>query len=149
MEEHIQNSMTVILESRSGNETLARMVAAAFLVQADPTLEELEDIKTAISEAVTNSIIHGYGVGKGETGNGSVVMELQLYTDEVVVRISDEGCGIADVPRAMEAFYSGDESGERSGMGFTLMQAFMSELRVVSAPGAGTTVWMKKQLSKR
>lgn len=149
MNENIKNSMKVSFESRSGNETLARMVAAAFLVQADPTVDELEDIKTAVSEAVTNSIIHGYGVKGSECGNGAVCMEMTLYEDSVVIKITDEGCGIPDVPKAMEAFYSGDESGERSGMGFTLMQAFMSELRVASAPGEGTTVWMKKQLLER
>lgn len=148
MNEH-KNSMKVSFESRSGNEALARMVAAAFLVQADPTVDELEDMKTAISEAVTNSIIHGYGVKGSECGSGEVGMEMTLYEDAVTVKITDAGCGIADVPKAMEAFYSGDESGERSGMGFTLMQAFMSELRVASAPGEGTTVWMKKQLSER
>lgn len=149
MSEEIKNRMKVSFDSRSGNETLARMVAAAFLVQADPTMDELDDIKTAISEAVTNSIIHGYGVKNAECGSGAVEMELTLYADNVTIRIRDEGCGIEDVPKAMEAFYSGDESGERSGMGFTLMQAFMSELRVASAPGEGTTVWMKKQLSER
>jgi stage II sporulation protein AB (anti-sigma F factor) len=149
MEENIKNRMQVSFESRSGNETLARMVAAAFMVQADPTVDELEDIKTAVSEAVTNSIIHGYGVKEAACGDGKVSMEMTLYEDCVVIRITDTGCGIADVPKAMEAFYSGDESGERSGMGFTLMQAFMSELRVASAPGEGTTVWMKTQLSER
>ncbi len=149
MSENMKNSMSVSFDSRSGNEALARMVASAFLVQADPTLEELEDIKTAISEAVTNSIIHGYGVKDQECGQGQVLMELALYEDCVTIRIRDEGCGIEDVPKAMEAFYSGDASGERSGMGFTLMQAFMSELRVASAPGEGTTVWMKKMLSER
>lgn len=149
MNEEIKNSMKVSFESRSGNETLARMVVAAFLVQADPTVDELEDMKTAVSEAVTNSIIHGYGVKGSECGAGAVSMEMTLYEDAVTIKITDEGCGILDVPKAMEAFYSGDESGERSGMGFTLMQAFMSELRVASAPGEGTTVWMKKQLSER
>ena len=149
MDENIINKMTVTFDSRSGVESLARMVASAFLVQADPTLDELDDIKTAISEAVTNSIVHGYGVKGDERGAGDVCMELTLHSDCLEIRISDSGCGISDVPRAMEPFYSGDPSGERSGMGFTLMQAFMSEIRVASAPGEGTCVWMKKNFSGR
>ena len=149
MEENIINHMTVTFDSRSGGESLARMVASAFLVQADPTLDELDDIRTAISEAVTNSIIHGYSVKGVEQGPEDVCMELTLHSDCLEIRISDKGCGISDVPKAMEPFYSGDPSGERSGMGFTLMQAFMSEIRVASAPGEGTCVWMKKMFSGR
>lgn len=149
MEENIINKMKVTFDSRSGNESLARMVASAFLVLADPTIDELDDIKTAISEAVTNSIVHGYGVRNDECGAGEVCMELTLLDDAFEVRISDKGCGISDVPKAMEPFFTGDVRGERSGMGFTLMQAFMSEIRVVSAPGEGTCVWMKKYFSER
>ncbi len=148
MENVAINKMRVAFESRSGNEALARMVASAFLVQADPTLDELDDIKTAISEAVTNCIIHGYGT-KPEGEIGEVCMELTLFSDCLEVKIEDKGRGISDVPKAMEPFFSGDPSGERSGMGFTLMQAFMSEIRVVSAPSEGTCVWMKKNFSGR
>lgn len=142
------NEMKVILRSRSGNEALSRMVVSAFLVQADPTLEELEDIKTAVSEAVTNCIVHGYGIDNASE-EAVIEMNMTLKDRDFEISVTDRGRGIEDVKKAMEAFYSGDPDGERSGMGFTIMQTFMSELKVESALQKGTVVRMRKILSKR
>lgn len=141
-----ENIMKVSFLSRSGNETLARMVVSAFLVQADPTVEELDDIKTAVSEAVTNSIVHGYGI---ESSDKYIEMQMSIEENIFSIAILDKGCGIEDIDKAMEAFYSGDSTGERSGMGFTIMQAFMSDFRVESVVGEGTSVYMKKLLHER
>jgi stage II sporulation protein AB (anti-sigma F factor) len=135
--------MTLSFDARSINEGFARMTAAAFLVPVNPTLEELADIKTAVSEAVTNAIIHGYD-GK----EGQVVMTCVLEGEELTIYIQDQGQGIADVEKAREPFYTSRPELERSGMGFAFMEAFMDELWVESHPGAGTTVTMKKRLKK-
>lgn len=127
--------------ARSVNEGFARSAAAAFASQLDPTLEELGDIKTAVSEAVTNAIVHAYP----ET-IGTVIMRLRILEGNVLeITVRDKGCGIPNVEKAMEPMYStGGE--ERSGMGFTIMDSFMDGLRVRSAPGKGTTVTMAKRI---
>lgn len=137
-----QNFVKLEFPARSANEGFARSAAAAFAAQMDPTLEELGDIRTAVSEAVTNAIVHAY-----PDRIGSVQMRLRILDDSrLEIVIKDRGCGIPDVKRAMEPMYStgGDE---RSGMGFTIMSSFMDGLRVKSAPGKGTTVTLSKKLA--
>lgn len=128
-------------ESLSENEEFARVVAAVFMSRLNPTLEEIDDVKTAVSEAVTNAVIHGYG-GK----EGMIHMELRAGEGCLSVIIRDDGVGISDVEKAMEPMYTSDTAGERSGMGFSFMEAFMDEVCVESAPGQGTTVAMKKKI---
>lgn len=123
----------------SENEGLARVVIAAFLTQTDPTLEELQDVKTAVSEAVTNAIVHGY-----EEHGGRIVMEAYLENGILQVSITDKGIGIEDVSRAMQPLYTTKPDCERSGMGFAFMEAFMDKVEVESTPGEGTSVHMWK-----
>lgn len=137
----MKNSMKFEFPARSENERLARTVCAAFVVPLDPTLEELDEIKTAISEAVTNSIIHGY-----ENENGIIEISGVINDDTVEYIIRDNGCGISNVAKAMEPLYTGKPESERSGMGFSIMEAFMDELVVESAEGKGTTVIMTKRI---
>ena len=131
------------LESLSKNEEFARVVVAVFLSRIDPTLEELDDVKTAVSEAVTNAELHGYGGGEG-----IIQVEVELDGRELTVRVKDSGVGIPDVAKAREPLFTTDTTGERSGMGFSFMEAFMDELEVESAPGVGTTVTMKKRIGR-
>ena len=132
--------MKLQFESHSWNESFARVTVAAFLARLDPTVEEMEDVKTAVSEAVTNAVVHGY-----ENGIGVITVEAELDGNLVIVKIRDEGCGIADIKQAMEPLYTGKPELERSGMGFSFMEAFMDEVEVESAPGRGTTVIMRKR----
>lgn len=138
------NYIAVEFPSRSANESFARTVAACFAAQLDPTLEEINDIKTAVSEGVTNAIVHGY-----PNTIGKVSMKLRLYSDnsvEIVIR--DWGIGIEDVDRARQPLFStGGE--ERAGMGFTIMESFMDRLSVKSQPGKGTTLTMRRVISRR
>ena len=134
-----ENHMQVSMRSISKNEALARMMIAAFAAQLDPTIEELADIKTAVSEAVTNAIVHGY-----ECRDGEIVMLAEYAGRLLTVEISDKGKGIADVERAREPFFTTLPEGDRSGMGFTVMETFMDTLKVTSTPGEGTTVRMTK-----
>lgn len=139
-----ENYMSLAFPSRSCNEGFARAAAACFAAQLDPNLEELGDIKTAVSEAVTNCIVHAY-----RDTIGVIQMKcriLQGNTLEIVIR--DKGCGIEDVARAREPMFTTGGS-ERSGMGFTIMESFMSELKVTSRPGKGTTVRMKRKIVQR
>ena len=138
------NEMTLQFPSRSSNEGFARTVAACFAAQMDPTLNELEDIKTAVSEAVTNVIVHAY-----PDSIGQVQMKIRVCPDHVLeITVRDHGRGIPDVEKAMEPMYTtGGE--ERSGMGFTIMESFMDKLTVRSVPGRGTTVSMRKKLAPR
>ena len=131
------------LESLSKNEEFARVVAAVFMSRMDPTLEEVEDLKTAVSEAVTNAEIHGY-----QGGEGIIQMEVEIEGHEIAVKIRDTGVGIRDVERAMQPMYTTDKTGERSGMGFSFMEAFMDEVHVESEPGRGTLVVMKKKIGR-
>lgn len=138
-----KNEMTLIFESRSQNESFARTVVAAFAAQLDPTIEELADIKTAVSEAVTNSIIHGY-----TDCLGLIRMHCIISGNELFVEIIDEGAGIENIEKAMEPLYTTRPELERSGMGFSFMEAFMDELEVKSETGSGTVIKMKKRVGK-
>lgn len=137
------NTMTLEFDSRSENESFARIVVAAFVAQLNPTLEEIADIKTAVSEAVTNSIIHGYD-GK----IGKITMACTIEGNKVTVVITDQGRGIEDIKQAMEPLYTTKPEMERSGMGFAFMEAFMDELAVESEPGVGTKVSMSKTIEE-
>lgn len=130
-------------DSQSENEAMARVVIAAYLLREDPTIEEMADVKTAISEAVTNSIIHGY-----EDEIGTIVMEADIKDHCLSVNIIDYGKGIEDVEKAMEPLYTTKPDKERVGMGFAFMEAFMDELSVESKPLNGTKVMMKKRVSQ-
>lgn len=134
------NYMKLEFLSKSNNESFARVVVAAFASQLDPTLEELSDIKTAVSEAVTNSIIHGY-----EYGEGLVILEAKIIDNEIEIIIEDKGLGIGDIHQAMEPFYTSKPNLERSGMGFTVMETFMDSLKIESIKGQGTRVIMTKR----
>lgn len=134
-----RENMSVEMESRSCNEQFARVVVAVFLSRLDPMVEELDDVKTAVSEAVTNCIIHGY-----EGKEGTIRLEVAMEGREATIRVIDYGVGISDVKKAMEPLFTTKPSEERSGMGFCFMEAFMDELEVTSHPGEGTIVTMKK-----
>ena len=141
----VMNEIRIDFPAIPENESLARMVVSAFLVPLNPTIEELADVKTAVSEAVTNAIVHGYA---GE--DGTVRLRADYRDDGLLtVDICDKGCGIADVKRAREPFYTTLEGEERSGMGFTVMESFMDGVEVKSAVGVGTTVRLTKQLFAR
>lgn len=133
--------MVFEFDSCSENEALARTVVAAFVTALDPTLEELADIKTAVSEAVTNAVIHGYGDKPGK-----IRIHSWMEGNVVWIEVQDEGVGIEDVARAMEPLYTTKPDMERSGMGFAFMEAFMDELDVHSTPGKGTRVRMRKTI---
>ena len=138
------NEATVVFLSRSANEGFARTTAACFAAQLDPTLEEINDIKTAVSEGVTNCIVHAY-----PDKLGLVQMRLRLFEDHTLeIQIKDKGVGIPDVEQARKPmFTTGGE--ERSGMGFTIMESFMDGVRVRSTPGKGTVVTMRRKISRR
>lgn len=138
----ILNEMKIILPSNSVNEGAARAAVSSFLIQADPTVEELSDIRTAVSEAVTNAIVHGY---RGTKGNIEIIVRL-LSEREIYIRIKDRGCGISDVKQAMEPLFTTAPEEERSGLGFSVMESFTDKLRVSSKTGKGTTVTMRKRL---
>jgi stage II sporulation protein AB (anti-sigma F factor) len=135
------NEMRLEFLSKSSNESFARVTIAAFAAQMDPTLEEITDIKTAVSEAVTNAIIHGY-----EDEDGYVKILARIYPNKIVVEVSDDGKGIEDVEKARQPLYTSKPELERSGMGFTVMETFMDEVEVISAPGQGTKVRMVKYI---
>lgn len=135
--------MKLVIESASENESFARTVVAAYITRLDPTLEELADVKTAVSEAVTNSIIHGYGQKSGE-----IEINCEIQGREVMIRVTDRGVGIPDIPKAMEPLYTTKPEWERSGMGFAFMEAFMDSLEVTSEVGKGTSIFMRKQIGK-
>ncbi|MGN0164042.1 MAG: anti-sigma F factor [Candidatus Ornithomonoglobus sp.] len=137
----MKNTMKIIFPAIPENEALARTVCAAFVLELDPTVEEMSEIRTAISEAVTNSVIHGYG---GNGGDIEIIAELDGRT--VTYTIKDEGCGIEDIEKAKEPLYSGSGDSERSGMGFSIMEAFMDRLEIESAPGKGTVVKLVKKI---
>ena len=140
----VVNKMQIKLPSLSVNEGMARAAAAAFVSQLDPTATELADIKCAVSEAVTNCIVHGY-----RDTVGQVRMTVKLCQGRIVrIEIADKGCGIADVKQARQPLFTTDAAGERSGMGFTVMESFTDGVRVSSKPGKGTTVTMVKVLSE-
>ena len=138
-----QNEMEIIFDSQSVNEGFARLTVAAFVAQLTPTLDEIEDIRTAVSEAVTNAIIHGY-----EKEPGKVQVSCRLEENRVHIRVEDHGQGIADVEQAKQPFYTTRPELERSGMGFAFMEAFMDEVEVESALEKGTCVTMHKQIGQ-
>lgn len=137
------NEMKLEFLSKSCNEAFARIAVAAFASQLDPTIEEIADIKTAVSEAVTNSIIHGY-----ENKEGIVKMHCMLKDNSIIIEISDNGIGIEDINIAKEPLYTSKPNLERSGMGFTIMQSFMDELNVESVVNLGTKITMKKEIKQ-
>ena len=138
----MKNEMKTEFLSIPENESFARTVAAAFILPLDPTTEEMSEIKTAISEAVTNSVIHGYS-----KNIGIITLTGRMTENTVIFTVSDSGCGIENINKAREPLYSGAKNGERSGMGFTIMEAFMDGIKVESVVGKGTTVIMTKIIS--
>ena len=135
------NEMKLEFMSKTSNEAFARITVASFVSQLDPTIDELSDIKTAVSEAVTNSIIHGY-----EDEEGTVKIIAKLFGNSIEIEISDSGKGIKNVEEAMKPLYTSKPNLERSGMGFTIMESFMDEVKVESAIGLGTKVTMRKKI---
>lgn len=138
------NQTTVSFSARSVNESYARVTAAAFLAQLDPTLQDMAEVKTIVSEAVTNCIVHGYSEQPG-----MIRMKIQIFEDRRIrISVSDKGRGIEDIPQAMTpCFTTGNE--DRAGMGFSIMQGFSDKIRVRSCPGKGTTVMMDKYIGGR
>ena len=137
------NELKLVLPALSVNEGVARAIVGAFCAQLNPTLEEIADLKCAVSEAVTNSIVHGYA-----GGGGMLYISVALYDDRsIAVTVRDRGCGIPDVALARTPLYTTNTDGERSGMGFSVMETFTDSLSVRSRVGAGTRVSMKKRLS--
>lgn len=137
------NEMELIFDSRSLNEGFARVSVAAFMTQLNPTLEEVSDVKTAVSEAVTNAVIHGY-----ENEVHKIRLSCQIDGKTIRICVQDEGKGIENVKQAMEPMFTTKPEMERSGMGFAFMEAFMDKLEVESKPGEGTTVIMEKMIGK-
>ncbi len=135
------NSMVLKFLSMSENESFARSVVGCFALKLNPTIEEISDIKTAVSEAVTNCIVHGYPNNVGE-----ITLESKIINDEIHINVFDDGIGIENVNRAIEPFYTTKPDDERSGMGFTIMKSFMDDVRVESVIGKGTKIYMKKTI---
>lgn len=138
----MKNEIKVKFSALSENEGFARSVISAFIVQLNPTVTEMADIRTAVSEAVTNSIVHGY---KNCDGFVEMVAKL-LSNNEIYIKISDKGCGISNIEQAMQPMFTTDTNGERAGLGFAVMEAFMDTLKVKSTLNKGTTIIMKKKL---
>jgi len=142
--QNIINEMNINFFSRSCNEGFARSVVASFVSQLDPTIDELADIKTAVSEAVTNCIVHGY-----KSGIGKIYISSKIYENgKILIKIKDKGCGIDNVEQAMEPLFTTGGS-DRSGLGFAVMQSFMDKVSVRSAPGRGTRVILTKHLEEK
>ena len=141
MNRKYENKMQLEILSKSNNEAFARITVAAFAAQLDPTIEELSDIKTAVSEAVTNCIIHGY-----EDSEGIIKIITKIYHNTIIIEISDTGKGIENIDKAREPLYTSKPNLERSGMGFTIMESFMDEVNIESIVGLGTKVTMKKKI---
>lgn len=144
MKEKFENEMKLEFVSRSNNEAFARVAVAAFAAQLDPTIEEMADIKTAVSEAVTNSIIHGY-----EDKQGIIKIVARLKENEIIIEISDTGKGIEDISAAKEPLFTTKPNLERSGMGFTIMESFMDSMEIESILGLGTKVTMTKKIKAK
>lgn len=137
------NEMKLEFDSRSCNEGFARVAVASFMTQLNPTLEEVADVKTALSEAVTNCVVHGY---EGEIQK--IIVKCRIEGDELFIEVIDHGCGIENVEKAMEPLFTTKPDSERSGMGFAFMEAFMDEIQVESRPGEGTKVSMRKKIGQ-
>ena len=144
MNKKYKNKMQLEILSKSSNEAFARITVAAFAAQLDPTIEELSDIKTSVSEAVTNSIIHGY-----ENKDGIIRISAYIFEDIVRIEIADQGKGIEDIKIAKQPLYTTKPELERSGMGFTIMDNFMDSLKVESVVGMGTKVTMEKKINNK
>lgn len=140
---NFSNRMKVEFDNNSENEALARMIVAAFIMPLDPTIEEMNDVKTAVSEAVTNAIIHGY-----ENSKGIVHMECEMRNNNIIIIVTDKGKGIENVEQAMEPMYTSKPDDSRAGMGFVLMDIFMDSLKVQSSKGIGTKVTMTKKIGR-
>lgn len=139
-----ENSTRIQFDSLSSNEAYARGVTAAFLARYDPTVPQLADLKTAVSEAVTNCIVHAY---RARTSDALITLSGEYYSGgRVVITVKDRGCGIEDIDRAMQPLFTTDAESERSGMGFTVMESFCDRVRVRSRPGKGTTVRLEKRI---
>lgn len=136
-----ENNMKIEFDSRSENEGFARVAVAAFVTSLNPTLEEIEDIKTAVSEAVTNSIIHGYGERIEK-----IILTASIKENQLFLEIKDFGCGIENIEKAMEPMYTTRPDLERSGMGFAFMEAFMDDIHIESEVNKGTTIYMNKKI---
>ncbi len=143
MNELYENEMKLEFVSKSNNEAFARIAVAAFVSQLDPTIEELADIKTAVSEAVTNCIIHGY-----ENSNGIIKIISKIFANTIEIEISDTGKGIENIELARKPLYTSKSNLERSGMGFTIMESFMDEVNIESVVGLGTKITMKKLIKR-
>ncbi len=144
MKSKAKNEMKLVIPSNSANESFARTAVAAFMAQLDPTIEEMTDVKTAISEAVTNCIVHAY-----RDTIGTIWIEARIYDDgRICISVKDKGCGIPDVAKAREPLFTTGGS-ERAGLGFAVMESFTDKLRVRSAVGKGTTVTMEKRIAQR
>jgi len=139
----LTDQMEVSFRASAENEAFARMVISAFLVRRDPALSMVSEVRTAVSEAVTNAVVHAYR----EQQCGRIVMRAALSNDRIMISIEDFGCGIADVTQAMKPFFTTHPEEERTGMGFALMQSFMDKVSVESSPGSGTIVRMEKILN--
>jgi len=138
-----ENEMKLEFSSKSSNEAFARITVASFAAQLDPTVEEISDIKTAVSEAVTNCIIHGY-----ENKEGMVTIIARLFANSIEIEIIDYGKGIENIEQAREPLYTSKPELERSGMGFTIMESFMDEVKIESKPEEGTKIIMKKMIKQ-
>ena len=144
MKSKAKNEMKLVIPSNSANESFARTAVAAFMSQLDPTIEEMTDVKTAVSEAVTNCIVHAY-----RDTIGNILIEARIYDDgRIFISVKDKGCGIPDVSKAREPLFTTGGS-ERAGLGFAVMESFTDRLRVRSAVGKGTTVTMEKRIAQR
>lgn len=141
----VKNEIKLQLPSKSSNESFARIAISAFFTQLDPTLDEITDIKTAVSEAVTNCIVHGYANTIGYIFIHAKILD----NNKIYIKIRDKGCGIENIQKAIEPMYTTCKTGERSGLGFTVMQNFMDKLSVKSTKGKGTTVILTKTLKQR
>lgn len=140
----LENKMILTFTACSENESFARNAVACFALKLNPSLSEISDIKTAVSEAVTNSIVHGYPENDGE-----ITIEAKIICNELHIKILDKGVGIENLEQALEPFFTTKADEERSGMGFTIMESFMDNLKVRSKPGVGTTITMRKKISMR
>lgn len=136
------NEMTVSFPAKSENERFARLAVSGFLSQLDPTIDELSDIRTAVSEAVTNAIVHGY-----RDFTGDVLLQVRIFEEgRISIKVQDKGCGMADIEQAMTPLYTTSPEEERAGLGFTIMENFMEKVRVKSRPAKGTTVVLERTI---
>lgn len=145
MKKNTVNRTELYFSAKSENEGFARSAASLFVSQLDPTIEEISDIRTVVSEAVTNAVVHGYRGCDPE--KSEIYLELKLYDDRSVrIKVRDRGCGIEDIEKARRPLFSTDTTGERGGMGFSIMESFTDRLKIVSSPGKGTLLTMVKKL---